>query len=95
MRYLNLLKKMKKLLVLLLFAPFIGVSQEINIDYNGNITINNSITNSYNNQVFALVMSEGSGYLSQQYWTRSEFPQDAIKNGWDDGKSIIFINPGY
>ena len=86
---------MKKLLVLLLFAPFIVVSQEINIDQYGNVTVNNSITNSYNNQVFALVMSEGSGYHSQRWVTRSYFPEDAIKNGWDEGKNIIFINPGY
>ena len=78
---------MKKLLALLLYLPLIGVNQ--------NITINNSVNNSYNNQIFALVMSEGSGYGAQTWKTLSYFPEDAIKNGWDDGKRIIFISPGY
>ena len=40
-------------------------------------------------------MSDFPGYNGgNQWWTRSSFPEDEIKKGWDDGKMITSINYG-
>ena len=102
---------MKKILLLLMIFPLIGLSQQgVNIDENGNIrinrpgqniqinngnvTINNKTINSYNNQVFLLVMAKETGYEGQLWRTSSEFPKEEIKSGWDDGKDITSLTYG-
>ena len=41
--------------------------------------------------MWALVMSKGTGYSSQIWRTRSYFPKDEIKKGWDSGRKITSL----
>ena len=73
---------MKKLLLILFCLPMIGFTPISSI----------SINNSHNNQTWVLVMSNGTGYSNQSVQTRSSYPEDAIKSGFDDGKSVTSLN---
>ena len=73
---------MKKLLLILLCLTIIGFTPISSI----------SINNSPNNQTWVLVMSNGTGYSNQSVTTRSSYPEDAIKSGFDDGKSVTSLN---
>ena len=39
-------------------------------------------------------MSSGTEFRSQRWWTRSYFPENEIKEGWDEGRKITSLTYG-